>query len=369
MEENFDNESLIKKYNSLIYFKGSAESHAVELFIDKECLAFKYNNEKDYFIPILQAEYTLGGEDNQFIVIKYDELTIFIKEIEILEELINSRYINNKEKFIKLEESFKKSKFNKKFNLLYVSLFFLAIIGVIMLSFNPLVNLSVNAFPLKWEKVLGEAVLVSIIGGKETDKGEMKKAVEKIGNYLHSNSKNNKYNFEFYVLKKNEINAMALPGGKVVVYSGLLKNSNSPEEVAGVLAHELQHVYQRHSLRAIIKQLGVSVIFQLMIGDVGSLAGQLTNLKFSRDMEYEADKLGTKLLYDSKINPVGFINFFEKLNQTYKGMPESLEIISTHPDTDNRMTELKKMISEYPPIRYPKTFDIDWEKIKLLASE
>jgi len=104
------------KYNSLIFFKGSAESHVIELFIDKECLAFKYNNEKDYLIPILQAEYTLGGEDNQFIVIKYDELTLFIKEIEILEELINSRYINNKEKLFKLQKSLKKNKFKKKFN-------------------------------------------------------------------------------------------------------------------------------------------------------------------------------------------------------------------------------------------------------------
>jgi len=369
MDKNINlSKSLVKKYDALIYFKGSAESHIIELFIDKESLTFKYND-LDYFIPISQAKFNLGGEDNQFIVILYNDLNIFIKEIELIDELISSRYINNKDNFLKLKESIKKSKLNKKLSVVYVIGFFFAIIAVCILSFNPLINLSVDFFPLKWEKTLGDAVLVSVIGGQETDKGEMQKAVTTIGDYLNLNSKNNKYDFKFYVIKKNEINAMALPGGNVIVYTGLLKSANSPEEVAGVLAHELQHVYQRHSLKAIIKQLGISIIFQVMIGDVGNLASQVTNLKFSRDMEYEADKLGTKLLYDSKINPSGLINFFDKLNELDKNVPEAFEIISTHPDTNNRMTELKKMISEYPPIKNPKTFNIDWRRIKLLASQ
>ncbi len=99
-----------------------------------------------------------------------------------------------------------------------------------------------------------------------------------------------RYQYKFHVALDKSVNAFAMPGGFVVVHTGLIQLAESPEELAGVLAHEIQHVEQRHSLRAMAQSLGLYAVLSLLVGDtsgLASLGGDLLKLKFSRNHETE----------------------------------------------------------------------------------
>lgn len=145
------------------------------------------------------------------------------------------------------------------------------------------------------------------------------------------------FRFELMVVDASEVNAFALPGGFVVVNSGLLAEARSGEEVAGVLAHELSHVTLRHSTKRIAGGLGVSAALGLVLGivDVGAPAYTLTylaNLGYERDQEREADEHGQALLKRAGISPLGMATFFERLSSALSPP----ELLSTHPDPGGR---------------------------------
>jgi predicted Zn-dependent protease len=173
------------------------------------------------------------------------------------------------------------------------------------------------------------------------DSGPASHTVRELGKRLSSDSK---YPFEFHVARDKTINAFALPGGIVVVNSGLIAATHRPEELAGVLAHEIQHVEQRHSLRGAIKQLGLRGIWALVAGDVGSsvlgqTALQLTSLQFSRKDETTADVKGFDALVEHNIDPQGMIEFFLTMAQSQGS--QSLAFLSTHPADRDREALLR----------------------------
>jgi predicted Zn-dependent protease len=180
------------------------------------------------------------------------------------------------------------------------------------------------------------------------------------------------------------LNAFAMPGGNVVIHSGLLMAADSPEEVAGVLGHEIAHVTQRHSIRSIISSAGLFLVLQTMVGDVTGIVGVLANnsaflldRKFSRDFEREADNHGWDYLLAANIKPEGMIVFFTKMQAEEKRMrekmkeatsidvdPSSLEILSTHPATDERMKNLQAKWDKLEKKTGYRTFDLNYTAFK-----
>lgn len=192
-------------------------------------------------------------------------------------------------------------------------------------------------------------------------------AVREIGSKL---TKGSKYAYQWYVAEDAAVNAFAVPGGYVVVNTGLIQAADSAEEMAGVLAHEVQHVELRHTLKNLVHSLGLRAAFALALGDIsgsalGDMAATLGELKFSRDLESEADAKGLAALRQSGIAPQGMVTFFSKLHKQEKGAtPPAL--LSTHPASDDRMQTLQDMISRqggWPsqPLPY------DWTAIKATA--
>jgi beta-barrel assembly-enhancing protease len=171
---------------------------------------------------------------------------------------------------------------------------------------------------------------------KIRDSGPAYDAVQTIGKRLTAGSR---YQYEFHVAEDPALNAFAVPGGFVVVHTGLIKATRTPEELAGVLAHEVQHVEQRHSLQGMVKNLGLRGLWMLVSGDLGStLAGQaalqLTSLKFSRDAETEADSKGFDALAAAGIDPRGMPEFFETMRKQAADAPAAF--ISSHPLSEQR---------------------------------
>ncbi|HTK88481.1 MAG TPA: M48 family metallopeptidase, partial [Nitrospiraceae bacterium] len=143
--------------------------------------------------------------------------------------------------------------------------------------------------------------------------------------------------------------------------------ADSPEEVAGVLAHELSHVIMRHGLEGMVQSAGLMTVVMVVLGNQQGLIGalerlglQITTLKFSRKKETEADLHGLQLLHQAHISPDGMIAFFERLAKN-EGTPMAL--LSTHPMSAERAARLSGEASSLP-MTSPAPFAFDWTAVK-----
>ncbi len=198
--------------------------------------------------------------------------------------------------------------------------------------------------PLQREQQFGRQVLQVMRGRlKLQDAGADFERVRKLGARLTQGSR---FAYEFHVAEDPTLNAFALPGGVVVVHSGLISAARTPEELAGVLAHEMQHVELRHSLKAMIKETGLRGLWAAVTGDLGgTLAGQaalkLGSLRFSRDAESQADARGFETLVRQNIDPQGMVDFFGTMAAQAGASPPAW--LSTHPATQARQRALRAL--------------------------
>lgn len=202
--------------------------------------------------------------------------------------------------------------------------------------------------PLSTEKQLGELALAQVRAqGGIVDSGVAQQTMQDIGRKLTAGSR---YEYRWLVKQDDTVNAFAMPGGIVVVHTGLLRQAADPGELAGVLAHEVQHVEQRHSLRQMISSLGWGALVGLTIGDISAVAAMLAHqagtLYFSRDMEEEADRLGLLALQRARIRPDGMLRFFQKLDE--KDQAKVPGWISSHPQTAARARQIESLIAATP---------------------
>ena len=216
---------------------------------------------------------------------------------------------------------------------------------------------------IEQEKQLGEQAFRQASSGlRLRESGSDWEAISSIGQKL---TRGSKYTYHWYVAEDPSINAFAIPGGYVVVNTGLIKAADSAEEVAGVLAHEVQHVEQRHTLKNLIHTLGWRAVLSLALGDVSggmiaSAAANLGELKYSRDLESEADLGGLHALKKAGIAPQGMVSFFSKLA---KQDGASIPFLSTHPASEQRMQSLQNAIIQQGT--WPTTpLPYNWSSIK-----
>lgn len=154
--------------------------------------------------------------------------------------------------------------------------------------------------PISWEQKLGDSILQQLPQAlAPSSRPEQEKALNAIAARLLSTSPNQPYNIRIHISPHKMANAVALPGGPILVFQGLLNKAETPEELAGVLAHEIQHVVLRHSTRGILRSMASSILLMLISGDVnGSMsavlevASGLDGLAHSREMERQADHKG-----------------------------------------------------------------------------
>lgn len=168
------------------------------------------------------------------------------------------------------------------------------------------------------------------------------------------------YTYRFFIMDDPTVNAMAVPGGYIFVTTGFIRSLEREGELAGVLAHEVSHIYARHLARQMDKARGVNIatlvgsLAAVLVGGpaaaailVGSqAAGASAMLKYSREHEQEADSLGFKWMVKAGYNPREMMSVFRKLNKQRWFQGGELPIyLSTHPDTDDRLVDMAHQIS------------------------
>lgn len=245
----------------------------------------------------------------------------------------------------------------------------LLLVGLVSLK-DPLVGLVANNVPPEMEVRLGELVFSQVRSTTAlVNNDDVQSDLDALVAPLFEAVPDTGYPFKFHLANDGTLNAFAVPGGNVVLHSGLILKAESAEEVLGVLAHEIAHVTERHSLRQLISSAGVFVLVQTLFGDLSGIGAvladgglQLLTLEFSRSHEHDADSTGFDYLVEAGIDPAGMISLFEKLQVQAEEMggdlPESLAILSTHPTSRERIERLDLRLAELENDRFrPVSFD------------
>jgi predicted Zn-dependent protease len=243
------------------------------------------------------------------------------------------------------------------------------------------------------EARVGRQVYYSILqtGTVNTDP-EIQEYIQAVGMELVGHAGVQDQSFQFFVVNNNVINAFAFPGGYIGTHSGLILATANESELAGVMAHEISHVTQRHISRAVFANQRASTISlaallgaivvgvatgadaDLIAGAVGVTQGAAIEqqIKFTRTNEYEADRVGISLLADAGFDPNAMTDFFETMGRATGSLAgRAPEFMLTHPVSSDRMAEARSRARQYPTVEVGNSagYEITRARVRLLTAK
>ena len=239
------------------------------------------------------------------------------------------------------------------------------------------------------EAQIGRAIMRDIRNsGHVVDDPLVNEYINEVGNKVAAQTNEGDHDFTFFVIEDHRINAFALPGGYIGVHTGLLEATRSEDELAGVLAHEVAHVTQRHIARAIHASSRQSILSTaIMLGAIlaGAVGGDTDvmqagmavaqgtaaqqQINFTRANEHEADRVGISALADAGFDPYGMASFFDVMSRQNSRAPDERapEFLMTHPVTAARIAEARDRARSHPQIRSDDSISYGIAKIRLIV--
>ena len=242
------------------------------------------------------------------------------------------------------------------------------------------------------ESRIGRMVMRGLRGtGQVLDDPEVNEYLQSVGLRLSSNAHDGNRDFSFFLIRDPAINAFALPGGFIGIHSGLLLTTSEESELAAVLAHEVAHVTQRHIARGLENQARVSLVSTaamlaaILIGAMAGGSGDATmgaitaaqsmaaqsQISFTRENEYEADRVGIGILASSGFDTTSMADFFETMGRRTQLAPDRVpELLRTHPVTSARIAEARGRANQYPPVASHDSlgYALARERVRVLAT-
>jgi predicted Zn-dependent protease len=204
--------------------------------------------------------------------------------------------------------------------------------------------------PASWETELGRGVGARMLTRAETcaDSSVTTSVRVVLDRILDAAQPDQQYDFRVTVLRDTTINAFAAPGGFLAVNQGLLAAARTPEEFAGVLAHEVAHVTRRHTTRTLLRDIPLRFAITAISGSSGmetaaQVAGSMGMLRYRRDFEADADREGLRLLHAAAIDPAGVVSFMQTLEEKRHSEPRFVNYMSSHPRTVDRIAQLEAL--------------------------
>lgn len=331
--------------------------------------AFHFSSgEHQLTLPFAGAELTLGGAGNRLVFVAHPscpEWSLYTSERAILSD---ARLLQQPGLLPAIQRIR-----GTRMRAAVVTLLALAVLAAIplllVLNMSRFTRLAADQIPTQWELQLGKLAFTHYeISASLLEDEQAQRLLEQLTRQLTAALPQSGYTYRFYIARDTELNAFALPGGYIVVNSGLIMQADSAEELLGVLAHEISHVTERHGLRNLISSAGVALLLQLLIGDSSGTLGTLSSAapflltqKYSRGFESEADRRGYELLTRAEVDPAGLLSFFEKLKTAdakaraklrdragdAARLLEMPELLSTHPATESRIAALRELVANH----------------------
>jgi len=228
--------------------------------------------------------------------------------------------------------------------------------------------------------------------GRVLDDPETSQYLQSLGLRLSSLAHEGNRDFNFFIVRDPAINAFALPGGFVGIHSGLLLETTTESELAAVLAHEVSHVTQRHIARGLENQSRASLVSTaatlaaILLGAVAGVGSDVTmgaisaaqsmavqsQISFTRENEYEADRIGIGLLSSAGFDPNAMAAFFDTMGRrTQLGPDQMPELLRTHPVTSTRIAEARGRAAQYPAPETPRPslgYALARERVRVLST-
>lgn len=244
------------------------------------------------------------------------------------------------------------------------------VLGIYFFFVAAVPAIGLHLISIKQEQALGNSIYRSVAATKAVDSTASLQA-QAFADCLHLSQS---YTLRVIVLKNREVNAFALPGGIIVINTGILQQMHTYEELTALLAHEVTHINHRHSLRSILKSLSLSILTSFITGSTSGLstaiinsAANLKELSYSRGLETEADKTGITLLQENHIAPSGMIALLKDLQAIETNTPVSF--LSSHPQTADRIQAAAAIIGKLPSTNYPTRPELDqlWQQLKKVS--
>lgn len=323
-----------------IYFDGvTASPQEVELNVNSDTNSLEISKDGEMIASLnLQFLHVLSFS-TKHLMIEVSELTNSTLEIydqafvDYFEEITGSSgSFSYQRRALKLT--------NSQF-LKYGSLLVVMVAAFYKWGFTLIALAIVQLTPTSFDELLGNRIIDVALKNEYVSyekSGLVSKFLEKV-------SGNSEEDIKIFVVENDIENAFALPGGYVVIYTGLLNELQTPEELAALLSHEIAHVKKRHAIFSIAENstlslLGFAFFNQTMFQGTVEFLSVFQQLSFSRELEEEADVEGMNILKSWKVNPMGFISLFHtlKLNSV-----ESNKYLSTHPALDERISNIRKL--------------------------
>lgn len=245
-------------------------------------------------------------------------------------------------------------------------------VAILYLTLSYAPHAIASILPESWRKTLGDQVEVALASdsklcGTSTNNAALAALASRI-----ARGDPDAPLFELKVYDINIINAFALPGARIVITRKLIETAEAPEEVAGVLAHELGHVYHLHPESQMVRAMGIELLLKVASGGgdtISGLAGLLAILRYSRDAEREADSFALDQMTKVAIDPLGLKRFFERLMKLEGDSGSSggifgtvSDMMSTHPVTKDRIDAIHPLPAGVTPS--PVLSDSDWAGLK-----
>jgi predicted Zn-dependent protease len=224
------------------------------------------------------------------------------------------------------------------------------------------------------EHNLGELILDELQkGNDELHVDSVYQVVEGIKERLCSANGIADSSITLHIIVKDEVNAIALPDRHLVVYTGMIGYCKTPEELSGVLAHEIGHIEHGHIMKRLRKEVGLSMLTTLAGGDAGAeitreTARFLTSTAFDRELESDADAAAVHLMAKAGIDPQAFADVIFRLSQEGNDIPKRLEWISTHPNTADRCSEILRLRKQETIQAKPILSEASWLSVKKFSN-
>ena len=251
----------------------------------------------------------------------------------------------------------------------------LIVVGLYRWGIPSMAAVATPYIPLAWEESLGRQVVEHLApDARQCHDPDRLRKLDRVVQVLTATHPGSPYHIRLSVVDAPAINAFAAPGGRVVILRGLLEKTASPEQLAGVLAHELQHVYQRHTTRAILEQTATTFLLTAVSGDLsGGLAWGLEGARtmgswhYNRTHEREADIEGLRMMKSARLDPAAMLAFYGIMQKGAEAHADPPDFLSTHQDMGERLATLIALAGPAPTDGLTLLPEEDWKDIRTLC--
>ena len=255
---------------------------------------------------------------------------------------------------------------------LVIAALFFACWGVLS-QINWIMLFGIEQTTLNTEEKLGEMIW-DIMKRSETVivKDSLTAPLDSIIDRICTSNSIDRDKIKLHLVKKEDINAFALPGNHLVVYSGLIAACNNEAELAGVLGHEIGHMENNHVMRKLIKETGFAVLVSLTSGNGNSenakqILKLLSSSAYDRSLETEADLSAADYLIKSHINPTAMADLFYRMSAKESDIQNKLGWIHTHPDSRERAKKIVEYVKGKKVRNEPVLAKGTWATLKSVA--